>query len=119
MDWKISLRNFFPFKINSTPSRKGMVWKKLYHYFALHNDEFLEKYHTRSNAEATVFMIMSMFGDCVRSKKWTAQVNEVLCKIISHNICCVIMEMFCLGIKPEFFLMRGLVPTENEKFTTK
>ena len=30
--------------------------------------------------------------------------HEVLCKVICHNICCVIMEMFCLGIKADFFI---------------
>ncbi|MEK6927334.1 MAG: transposase [Nanoarchaeota archaeon] len=95
---------FIPFKINSTPSRKGGIWKRLYHYFALHNEEFLQSYHQRSNAETSVYMIKSKFGDSVRSKKWNAQVNEVLCKVICHNICCVIMEMFCRGIKPDFIV---------------
>ncbi|HLC71962.1 MAG TPA: transposase [Candidatus Nanoarchaeia archaeon] len=95
---------FIPFKSNSVPNKKGMTWKRLYHFFMLHNDEFLEHYHKRSNAETTVFMIKSKFGDCVRSKTWTAQVNESLCKVIAHNIYCVIMEMHCLGIKAEFDL---------------
>jgi hypothetical protein len=47
-------------------------------------------------------MIKSKFGARVRSKTWTAQVNEVLCKIICHNICVVIQEMYELGIKPDF-----------------
>ena len=95
-------RALIPFKSNNTPNKKGAVWKKLYHFFALHNEEFLQSYHKRSNAESTVFMIKSKFGDAVRSKNWTAQVNEVLCKVICHNICCVIMESFCLGINPDF-----------------
>jgi len=74
----------------------------MYYYFKLHNEEFLEHYHKRSNAESTVHMIKSKFGDFVRSKTWTAQVNESLCKIICHNICCVIMEMHTLGINPDF-----------------
>jgi hypothetical protein len=28
--------------------------------------------------------------------------NEVLCKILCHNICCVIGSMYKLGIKPKF-----------------
>ncbi|MBI2664125.1 hypothetical protein HYX10_02150 [Candidatus Woesearchaeota archaeon] len=47
-------------------------------------------------------MIKSKFGDAVRSKTWTAQVNEVLCKIICHNLYCVIMEMHTLGISADF-----------------
>ncbi len=95
-------RAFIPFKSNSQPNKNGGVWKKLYHYFALHNDDFLIHYHKRSNAESSVFMIKSKFGDSVRSKNWNAQVNEVLCKVIAHNICCCIMESFCLGINPDF-----------------
>lgn len=91
-----------PFKSNSQPSGNGMAWKKLYHYFMFNNEEFLAKYHLRSNAETTVFMMKSKFGDNVRSKEWNAQVNEVLCKVICHNICCVIMEMFTLGIEADF-----------------
>ena len=95
---------FIPFKSNSTPNKKGAVWRKAYYSFMLYNEYFLEKYHKRSNAESTVNMIKTKFGKRVSSKNWTAQVNEVLCKVICHNICCVIMEMFCLGIKPDFFI---------------
>jgi hypothetical protein len=48
-------------------------------------------------------MIKSKFGDAVRSKTEVAQVNEVLLKVLCHNICVVIQEMFELGIKPDFF----------------
>jgi len=93
---------FIPFKSNSQPSGNGMVWKKMYYYFQLNNEEFLAHYHKRSNAESTVQMTKAKFGDSVRSKLWQAQVNEVLCKIICHNICVVIQEMFNLGINPDF-----------------
>ena len=74
----------------------------MYYLFQLNNEEFLGHYHKRSNAESTGNMIKSKFGDSVRSKTWTAQINEVLCKIICHNLCCVIMEMHTLGIKADF-----------------
>lgn len=93
---------FVPFKTNSQPNGNGMLWKKLYHYFQLHNDDFMEHYHKRSNAESTVQMVKSKFGDSVRSKKWASQVNEVLCKVIAHNICVVIQEMHEQGITPQF-----------------
>ena len=38
------------------------------------------------------------FRDHVRSKTDTAMINEVLCKIICHNICCLIQETHELGI---------------------
>jgi len=52
-------------------------------------------------------MVKSKFGDFVRSKTWTARVNEVLCKIICHNICVNIQEMHELGIEPDFVAPRG------------
>ena len=81
---------FIPFKSNNQANRNGMVWKKMFYYFQLNNEQFLQHYHSRSNAETSVHMIKSKFGDFVRSKTWTAQINEVLCKIICHNICVVI-----------------------------
>ena len=55
------------------------------------------------NAETTFHMIRSKYGDAVRSKTEVAQVNEVLLKVLCHNICVVIQEMFELGIAPSFF----------------
>lgn len=54
-------------------------------------------------------MIKSKFGDSVRSKKQTSQVNELLIKVLCHNICVVIQEVCELGIKTEF----SLEVTEN------
>ena len=51
----------------------------------------------------TFHMIKSKFGDSARSKTETAQVNEVLLKVLCHNACVVIQEMFELGIEPKFF----------------
>lgn len=95
-------RAYIPFKSNSGPSGNGAVWKKLYHFFAFKQDEFLAHFHKRSNAETTVHMMKAKFGNSVRSKNWVSQVNETLCKVVAHNICCVIMETFCLGIEAEF-----------------
>lgn len=62
----------------------------------------MQQYHKRSNVESTVSLIKA-FGDSLRSKTETAQVNEALCKILCHNICCLIQSMFELDIKPEFW----------------
>lgn len=100
---ELGAKPYVPFKINTTPRPKGYwIWRKMWHYFQLNREDFLKYYHKRSNAETTVHMIKSKFGDHVRSKTWTAQVNEVLLKVICHNICCVIQEMHELGIIPKF-----------------
>ncbi|MBU0907855.1 MAG: transposase [Nanoarchaeota archaeon] len=96
---------FIPFKKNVTGKRGGCaVWKKMYHYFLYKHDEFLEHYHKRSNAETTFHMIKTKFKDNLRSKTPTAQVNELLLKILCHNICVVIQEILELGIKGEFIV---------------
>lgn len=64
--------------------------------------EFLSHYHKCSNVETTFSMIKSKFGERLRSKTATAQVNEALCKVLCHNICVIIQSMYELNITPEF-----------------
>jgi len=93
---------FIPFKSNTT-DEKGGLWAEMFHYFCEHRDEFLAHYHKRSNCESTFSSIKAKTGDSVRSKTDTAMKNEVLCKVICHNVCCVIQEMHELGIDPVFW----------------
>jgi hypothetical protein len=44
----------------------------------------------RSNVESTFSMIKAKYRDHVRSRALVAMVNEVLCKLIRHNICVAI-----------------------------
>lgn len=46
--------------------------------------------------------IKRKFGDSVRSKSDVAMKNEVLCKVLAHNICVCIAEWYTLGIEPIF-----------------
>ena len=64
----------------------------------------MEHYHKRSNVETCFHMIKSKFGDSLKSKDKIAQTNEILAKVLCHNICVVIQEMHELGIKGEFQL---------------
>jgi transposase len=61
-----------------------------------------QQYHKRSNVETTFSMIKRKFGERLRSKTDTAQINEVLCKILAHNLCCVIQSMYELNIDVDF-----------------
>ena len=63
------------------------LWADLWHFYSFHQDEFNPHYHKRSNVESTIAMIKMKFGASVKSKTNTAQVNEVLCKVLCHNIC--------------------------------
>ncbi len=94
---------YIPFRSSATGKARGsFFWGRMYHYFMLNKDEFMKHYHKRSNAETAFMMIKTKFGDKLKSKKWIAQRNELLCKLICHNICILIHEMFELGITPEF-----------------
>ncbi|HJT77004.1 MAG TPA: transposase [Gemmataceae bacterium] len=92
---------FAPFKTNMTGAAGG-VFEKMFHYFALRREEFLAPYHQRSNVESTFSMMKRKFGDAVRSKTDTAMTNEVLAKILAHNLCRLIAAWYELGIEPVF-----------------
>ena len=48
------------------------------------------------------FESRAQFGERLRSKTRTAQINEVLCKVLCHNLCCLIQSMYELGIEATF-----------------
>ena len=52
-------------------------------------------------------MIKSKFGSRIRSKTETAQVNEVLCKILCHNLCVLVQSIYELGIEAKFWQSKG------------
>lgn len=93
---------FIPFKVNTAEPSGDSVWTRMYHYFAFNRQPFLDHYHKRSNVESTMSMIKGKFGDAVRGKSDTAQINEVLCKVLCHNICVVVQSIHELGIEPVF-----------------
>lgn len=93
---------YIPFKSNSTSGVAGSVWENLFHLYTEYRDEFLKHYHARSNAESTFMMIKTKFGAAVRARTEAGMKNEVLCKILCHNLCCVIHSMYELGIEPTF-----------------
>jgi transposase/predicted nucleic acid-binding Zn finger protein len=91
---------FIPFKHLAHGTSPSKTWNRLFAYFILNREEFLAAYHKRSNVESTFSSIKRVFGDSVRSKTLTAQINEVMLKALAHNICCLIHAMFELGINP-------------------
>jgi hypothetical protein len=63
----------------------------------------MQHYHKRSNVETTFNMIKTKFGERLRSKTETSQTDEVLCKNLCHNLCCVIQSIYELGNEPGFW----------------
>ncbi len=96
---------YIPFKSNSNvkDKRQTALWKRMYHFYSLNQERFMNHYHKRSNVESTFSMIKAKFGDALRSKTERAQINEALCKVLCHNICCLIQSMFELNLKPKFY----------------
>jgi transposase len=94
---------YIDFKVNASDKGKCEVWNRMYHFYQYNRAAFLEFYHKRSNVESTFSMIKAKFGGFVRAKHPTAQINEVLCKILCHNLCVVIQSMSELGIEATFW----------------
>ena len=93
---------FIPFRSNVQPDRGTDLWSKMFFYYNYKRDEFYQHYHKRSNVETTFSMIKAKFGERLRSRTETAQVNEALAKVLAHNLCVIIQSMYELNITPEF-----------------
>ncbi len=93
---------YVPFKSNTT-GRGSAMWRRLYANFMLNEAEWDRHYHKRSNVETTFSMVKGKFGDAVRSKSTTGQVNEILLKALCHNLCVVIGAMHRLGLTAPAF----------------
>jgi transposase len=92
---------YIPFRSNATGGVGGLYAKAL-SFFHLHREQFMAHYHKRSNIESANSMIKAKLGDAVRSKTTVAMRNEALCKILAHNICCLIQAMHEFGVRPDF-----------------
>jgi len=93
---------FIAFKSNATGGAGGL-YEKAFHYFQFNQEEYMAHYHKRSNVESTFSAIKRKFGDCVVSRNDSAMVNEVLCKLLCHNLTCLIQEQETLGVAPVFW----------------
>lgn len=93
---------FIPFEADASDKRGGL-WEKNLLFYRLKQPEFKEHYHKRSNVESTFNMIKAKFRDHVRSRTDVAMKNEVLAKVLCHNICCLIQSQCELGIEPLFW----------------
>jgi len=102
---------FVPPKVNTrfkTPPpdasrKKSEQWNRMLHYYSYRKEDFLRHYHRRSNVETTFHMIKAKFGSCIRSKTQVAATNEVLCKVLCHNLCVLVQSIYELGIEATFW----------------
>lgn len=68
------------------------------HLFSYQRDTFLSRYLQQSNVETTFSMVKAKFGDSSKSKSDTGNINEVLCKVILHNLCVLISCIHEMGL---------------------
>ena len=92
---------FIPFKLNSQADGSP-AWRKMHAVFMFKQEEFLAAYMKRNNVESTFSSVKRKFGGSVRSKVFTAQVNEILCKVLCYNLSMLVHAMHKLGIEPSF-----------------
>jgi transposase len=111
---------FIPFKSNANPvaksGRKSEAWERLFHLFAMEKATFLASYHKRSNVESSFSSMKRVLSGNVRAKTPVAQGNEVLLKIVAHNIRMLIRAAHDLGITPmlEKFACANIPATVRE-----
>jgi hypothetical protein len=73
---------------------------RLLHFLSL----LLQEGESMMDCRKSMFsMFKAKFGERLRSKIETAQVNELPCKILCHNLCCLISSMYELGVDPTFW----------------
>jgi transposase len=104
---KLGAVPYIPFKLNSREDGGGETWQRVYHMFHANKQEWEPRYHLRSNVETTFSALKRKLGSFVRAKGETAQVNEVLAKILCFNLSCLVHEMHELGIDPKFWMSKG------------
>ncbi len=88
------------------------LWNKMHAYYHFQRAEFEAHYHKRSNVESTFSMVKAKFGGSVRAKTPAAQINEVLLKVLCHNIVVLIASMYELGIEPIFWAEQAVARQE-------
>jgi len=111
---KLGTMPYIPFKSNATGHSRGSpTWAKMYKLFTENYEEFAKHYHLRSNVESCFAMIKRKFGDFCRCKSERSMTNEILCKILAHNLVCLIHEMFELKIEVDFLAISKEFPAQK------
>lgn len=101
--YNLGMMPFIPFKKNTTGRSKGCyIWMRMYKVFKNNSGLFAEHYHKRSNVETCFQMLKQRFGNNLTTKSWVANGIELKVKVLSHNICVLIQEMYELSAKIDF-----------------
>lgn len=97
----IGAEGFIPFKKNSTPGpghhKADPLWEKRFYEYYSKPEEFDRVYHKRSNVETVFEQIKDRCDSSVSARLPEAQVNEVMLKVLCHNICMLNKAAYELG----------------------
>ena len=111
---KIGAVPFIPFKSNSVGERnKSPHWRCMWARFVFDGNAFMERYHRRSCVEAVFSAIKRKFGGAVRSIAATARINEVLAKVLLHNLTCIVHAVTEHGIANDVIGKPSKPPTPS------
>ena len=100
---ELGVNPFIPFKVNSTGQAKGSpMYHKMFLFFQLHREEFDQHYGQRAQVETTFGAIKQKLGERLLSRNFTAQVNELIAKLVAYNITVLIRQMFERSLLPDF-----------------
>ena len=100
---QMGIAAFIPFKDNAVLHAQPDAWSRKLCEFLLRRDYWLPHYHRRSNVETVFSMMKTKFGGAIRARRPTSQINEVLCKCLAHNLCCLVKAIFMSGLAPTFW----------------
>lgn len=70
------------------------TWQKMITLWKTNEAKFRAHYHRRSNVESTFGQIKAKFSGNIKSKTYNAQVNEILFKVLCHNISTLVRAVF-------------------------
>ncbi len=112
---KLGAMPYIPFKknIKKGKSKGSPTWAKMFEIFTKNYMEFAEHYHKRSNIETCFAMIKRKFGDFTRCKSDRSQENEILCKVLTHNLVVLIHEIFELNLEVDFNDIAKTIPAQK------
>lgn len=88
-------------KKNSVRASKGYpAWLRMMHVYEDNPARFHKEYHLRSNVETVFSMMKTTLLDGISGKTETSQKNELLIRVICHNISVIIDAIFRFGLDP-------------------
>lgn len=92
----------FQTRINKPSKDAPKLWNDSLKYFRENRYQFEQEYHQRSQSETVFSQIKTRLGEILLSKNYKSQRNELMLKLICHNVLTLIMELHRRKIAIDF-----------------